>query len=258
MGNAESELTHAGNKKDCNKQTRWECFCARAWCREQHNTAVQQAYIARDSRAIEDSVQPSGDQLDQPVVAAVAPAAAVPPLFNSIEMWWHWYCCKIDRSSQNPAHGNHWATCKASWAALSQEDQAAFVELWEADRNAALSARRSRQAEAAASDADDEGTVMPSAHTPLASVVDNKVVGLDPRIYADFCCECNVSDSRNNKGTKSHAATFQRFVHGFARDRGHVPKRVAAHVTCDAVFGAGGAQRLRLFRAMQDATPRRL
>ena len=246
LGNAECELTHSQNNRDTCKQTRWDQFCARAWCREQRNAATlhaQQQHV----QSVEDQPQP-------PVAAQVA-ADDAPPLFNSIAMWWHWYCCKLNKQlgdRADPASGNHWAACSDSWKELSQEEQAAYVEMWQADTRAARSSRATRaaEAEARAADADDESSAV-SPFTPLAGLVDNRIVGLAPQTYADFCRHAGET-------CKKHAATFQRFVYGFARDRGHVPKRVVVHATCEAVCCAAGDRRVRLFRALRDAVPRRL
>ena len=255
--NSECELTHAQNNKTFNEKSRWDYFAARAFCREQHTSAVAQADLGRLQSRLAIADLPPAES--QPARAESEPAA---PLFNCVKLWWHWFSSKRDKAAGrtfNPSTKKYWDECEASWEALSDEEKVAHNELWEADSAAARSAKADAVVNRASIvERTEQAVSLALAHVPLAGrSSDGQILGLDPRHYAEFC-RGKKTQSCTGRSAKKHAAEFRRFVHGFARDRGHMAARVIMPATCAAACHATGADRLRLFRAMRDKLPRRV
>ena len=142
LSNNESEREHAENQKMFDFQANWDYYSARNLCRK------DQRYI-RDEKMLALKRRPEPQ-------AAQPPAAHLPqrqaPLFNSIELWWNWYCKQRDKSigiSFNSGSREYWQRCAAEWESLSAGQRSNYTELWNQDTieaKARKKAERSLQA----------------------------------------------------------------------------------------------------------------
>ena len=215
LTNHESELEHARTGKTCTSQTAFAFASARACCRQASGAMAWASHVS-DAPQIPGSDAPVSEDY-------------LPPLCKTLELWWHSRCLQRDKVKISKETR---AAYKNEWSDLPPLQQDQLRAQYEAESQAAMSARKAKSCRVAKV----KGEAQPA---PQCAKKPNPIQAATSYINADAYVAFSQLHGKDRPRKISGLNVLEEdWIHRCstcAMDRGSVPKVVPGSRMCRGV-----------------------